>query len=132
VSKYQTPEFLALKEKWDRILKDDGFVDIEALDGGVEKAPLHKRSGFNSASASWHKSKADYFIYATYFLNEYAFETELERTVWEYHTNGISARNIAKLLKDVGMKTSRMTVWRTINYLRTRMKAKYLSGYDNE
>jgi len=126
-SKYQTLEFLELKEKWDKILKDDGFIDIEAVDTSDTSAPFHKKSGKNAHTALWLNSKIDYFTYATYFLNDNAFDTELERTIWEYHTNGISARNIAKTLTAVGIKTSRMSVWRTINYLRSIMKSRYLA-----
>jgi hypothetical protein len=128
MSRYQTPEFLELKEKWDKILKDDGFIDIEAADTPDTSAPFHKKSGKNAHTALWLKSKIDYFTYATYFLNEHKFETENQRIIWEYHTNGVSARNIAKTFNAVGIKSSRMSIWRTINYLRTLMKSKYLSN----
>lgn len=122
-SKYQTPEFLELKKKWDKILKDDGFVDIEVEEELNAHRPTTDR---NQHTDVWRKSKEEYYTYARYFLNEHEFETARQQNIWELHTEGTSARDIAKIYKDLGFKTSRMTIWRTINYLRALMKAKYL------
>lgn len=47
---------------------------------------------------SW-EAKQEYYIMAEHFLNEYKFKSNFERIIWEYHTNGMSARNILKTLK---------------------------------
>lgn len=67
---------------------------------------------------------------ATKFLNDYKFETNRERIIWEYHTEGISVRDIVKLLKKARLKrVYRRIVWETISKLENTMKKMYMLGY---
>lgn len=111
-------EFEKLKAKWYGKLKKDGFEDIELDEDTlstystefVRKRAKNQNGGF--------QIKADYYYMANHFLNQYPFKTPLERIIWEYHANGISARNIAQLLTKARRKrVGRMTVWRVIDRL---------------
>jgi hypothetical protein len=130
MKKLSRTEFLALQKFWYQKLADSGFVDIEET--RYKQDPLERvasgsttASSLNKFSPTWVNSKKEYYELATRFLLEHKFETELERIIWEYHTNAISVRNITKLLNKLEFNASYVTLWRTVNKLRNEMKVKY-------
>ncbi len=64
------------------------------------------------------------------FLNDYKFESRVERIIWEYHANGISIRDIVKLLQKVRIKRHKEQVNAVIMFLRAAMKKMYTNVYD--
>lgn len=118
-------DYQKLKKIWYAKLKREGFVDIEI---SVNRDPvelLNRRSKANQFSETWIRSKMQYYRYADQFLNEYEFKTNLDRSIWEYHTNGISSRKISGILNKVGRKLGRWTIWNKIKQLRSEMKSRY-------
>ncbi len=112
------------REKWYKKLARSGFVDIEYNDVKLK-----------TASTEFTKEKylvtldqrIAYYEMATRFLNEYAFESNLDQVIWEYHTNGISVRDIAVTLKKVRVKKmGKDKVNQVIMRLETIMKQLYL------
>lgn len=68
-----------------------------------------------------------YYNMAHHFLTEYQFESELEKVMWEYHAEGLSIRNIVKVLNSTkAINTNRERVWKTIRRLVVLMKERYL------
>ncbi len=65
------------------------------------------------------------------FLNNYNFRSKLEKVIWEYHCNGISYRNIAKLLRKVktSMTPNKDNINAIINKLEIEMKKLYMPHY---
>jgi hypothetical protein len=129
-----------LTKLWYAKLKKQGFVDIEQDEIYLKRwsneftrkdENVNNRSTFNVKPKKVRnkkdefQGKHDYYYYASHFLNEHKFESERDRIIWEYHTSGISMRNISKLLKRVKIKISRDTVNRVISNLAERMKAQY-------
>ena len=114
--------FKRLQEKWYKKIEKAGFVDIEKGFGSYElvSAPNYQRDPI------YLQSKMDYYRMATNFLHDYEFESKLEQTIWEYHAEGISIRDIVNTLKKVRIKTYRHKVWTIINHLETEMKKMYL------
>lgn len=112
-----------LQKIWYKKLKSSGFNDLEHADGTM-----------NSSSMVTHTWKTPlqievataYYELANRFLNEYEFQSEIDRSIWEYHSNGISYRNIVKLLNKVNIRLKKDSIWRKISSLRSKMKARYL------
>lgn len=114
-----------LKKEWDQKLKDSGFKDIEDKNGFVGRgAPrITDRSPLQIEVIEY------YYYMTSAFLNEHNFDSEFEKTIWNYHCEGLSAREIEKTLKNAGVKkgTHYVTIWKIIKKLETLMKAKYLA-----
>ncbi len=89
-------DYQKLKKVWYKKLKKDGFVDIERDENTIEKysSVFNRELSYVEASG-----RLTYYTMATSFLHDYDFPSELDRIIWEYHSNGISYRNIARLLK---------------------------------
>lgn len=126
--KSKKAEYLELRAEWYQKLKDEGFKDIEHH---------HKDDYANSVTTqSRHfsdevlrNSVQEYYNMAYHFLNEYKFENEKEKIIWEYYTEGLSYREIAKTLAALGMKhkIDKNSVWRIVYELEKIMKQRYLS-----
>jgi hypothetical protein len=91
-----------LRKEWYKKLKDEGFNDIEKLDGDLIE---WHTSRFTKATNRRYsiEAKSDYYYLANQFLNTYKFKNELFRAIWEYHANGISQRDIVKLLNQLNL-----------------------------
>ncbi len=116
-----------LQEIWRKRLAKSGFVDIERPNDetGMLRTTTTSGSTIPLRRLNW-ELQAQYYQYATSFLNDYEFDSNLERIIWEYHSNGISTRNISKILNKVRKKKIlRMKVWNTITRLRKEMKVMY-------
>jgi hypothetical protein len=120
-------ELETLKDKWYKKLKDEGFNDIEQDEDNLKE---WSRSVFgrkhNSTWQGGWQARFEYYQLATRFLNEYKFETPLQKIVWEYHSNGLSDRETAKVLKAVKIKCSASTAYQIIRKLKARMCDMYL------
>jgi IS30 family transposase len=104
---------------WYAKLKKEGFKDIEYADGSL-KGHAKKRSFVQQQATQ------EYYYLCYHFLHEYKFDSELERIIWEYHTNGLSARDIAVTLKKAKIiKLSHQSVWIRIKRHENIMKSKY-------
>lgn len=121
-------EYAKLKALWYKKLKDEGFDDIEQDEDNLKSwSAKFVREG---SPLELIESKTAYYQMATNFLNDYDFETELEKIIWTYHSEAISYRNIAKLLKESKViETNRTTIWQIVKRLGESMKKMYLSGY---
>lgn len=97
------------------------FDDIEDKDGNLKSFTY---SQVKSHIHLW-ESNAHYYELASALLNEHEFESNRERIIWEYHSNGLSTRDITRLLKKVKIQTNRQTVWETISNLQQIMKKRY-------
>jgi hypothetical protein len=111
VSKKQTLK--QLKAKWYKVLKDEGFKDIETNENYLKDSTIDRvgRNTFSrldssdeensvpalTAKAVWN-AKQDYYYYAEHFLNDYKFDSELEKNIWKLHSEGISVKDIFKTL----------------------------------
>lgn len=104
----------------------DGFSDIEFEDETLRiwSTPFQRKKSIISGAA-----KETYYRHCRYFLNDHKFSTRREEIIWAYHSEGISVRDIVKLLKKVRIKMARTQVWEVINKLEKIMKKMYLPGY---
>ena len=113
-----SPKDKKLQQKWYAKLKKDGFKDIEHDE--------HTLTEYSSVYFKKHThdeivEKQRYHDMSTAFLEQYKFENNVDRIVWEYHTNGISVRDITQLLKKIKVKTNRNSVAQLIRKLKVKM-----------
>lgn len=114
-----------LKEIWYKKLKKSGFHDIEKSEDHLHE--WHSKR-FLGIPKEVFKAKVDYYTMAERFLNDYPFETNMDKLVWEYHSQGVAVREIAQLLKKVGVKSikiSKSTIWLMVKRLRNSMYSMY-------
>jgi len=124
VSSFNSKDFLKLKAKWYKKLKSAGFEDAETTTG---KLKISAKEVLRDYRLATKQSKEDYYAMADTFLNEYAFETDLEKTIWEYHVNGLGVHAITDTLRKARItKSNRTTIGNIINDLREVMKKRYL------
>lgn len=121
-------EYERLKKLWYKKLEKSGFVDIEQHETNFRGYRYTGSAKYGKFSKEWQDSKVEYYNMASEFLSNYKFSSPLEQSIWEYHTNGMSLRNIADTLKKA--KTSKKSydyVWRIVCALRIKMKEMYLA-----
>lgn len=117
--------FKALQDKWYKKAKDSGFNDIEYNDGSLQSGipdTINKRRD----NPEYAESVSAYWRVCDSFLLDNTFKTETERIIWEYYTKGLTVRETAKLLDQVGISVSKSTVYNVLKRLETKMKAQYL------
>lgn len=116
-------DFKQLKKTWYERLAREGFKDIEADEYSL-KSPTSKFFGRKHGlvkSGRW-EARQQYYYMAEHFLNSYKFDKQLDEIIWEYHSLGLSMRNISRILMDTGVfKISRQTVLRTVKRIRSIM-----------
>jgi hypothetical protein len=111
--------------KWYAKLKRDGFDDIESDEDNLK---VWSTIFFKKHSIEQIQAKQAYYQMATNFLNDYKFNNNRERIIWEYHANGISLRDIGKVLKKAKIKkaTNRTDVWKVVKRLKLIMYDMYM------
>lgn len=126
-----------LQKEWAKKLKKSGFKDIEqdefylkrwSADFGRNRNLEDKDTSVKPTKQEEQilfKSKQDYYYYATHFLNEYEFKSMRDKTVWMYHSEGITYEKIVTLLKKVKINISLGTVHNIVIRLAEVMKEKY-------
>ncbi len=114
-----------LTAKWYKKAADSGFNDIETQDGDLKRPGLNNHKYYTTIG--W-EAKVSYYTMAEFFLNDYKFETTMDKVMWEYHSHGLSYREIAKLLKHLKLinKISYVTVCHKVNKMRNSMYAMYV------
>lgn len=119
---YDSAEFKQLNKEWKDKLEKSGFKDVEREDGCLKTHASNFRS---KEFLKNYQSKAEYYYMAAQFLNEYKFESVIEKTIWEKHSEGIGVRVIAKEFKAKGTKISYPSVWLIVDRLKKTMYAMY-------
>lgn len=104
---YQTKSFLSLRQKWERVLENEGLPDIESHKGRVV-LDLAERTGFRTGV---REANEDYYSWALSCLDR-TFKTERHRAIWEAHARGKSAAAIGRELKP------QLSRWRISDILR--------------
>lgn len=124
----ESKDYKKLRQEWYAKLKAEGFNDIETLNGDLKEFSTSGSRNIKKVltqSGGW-QIKEEYYRLASKFLHEYKFNTKLDGIIWEYHTNGISVRNIAKALVEIKIRTNRTDVWKAVKRLKIKMFDMYL------
>ena len=120
-------DFKALKKLWYAKLKASGFRDIEYEDGSIE-SPVPRLLRSRMFQKESIEIIEDYYVMCVCFLDNYNFETQRHKAIWEYYTEGLSVRQISAILCKAKLKgCSRSNVGHIIKKYTTIMKKMYLS-----
>lgn len=121
----QPSEYDKIRAIWYQKLKDEeGFTDIEVDDYSLKVWSV--RITNKMREVPWQEVEAYYYM-ANQFLNQHIFKSELEKIIWEYHSNGISERDIANLLTKVAY---RKTIKKTrVGEILQKLKAAFHAQY---
>ncbi len=117
-------DYQAQKKYWYAKLKQSGFDDIELSDTTLKLGSEQFR---RARSMQGWQAKAAYYQMASNFLNDHRFANRLERIIWQYHSEGISVRDISITLNKAKThrKMSKDIVWAIVNRLTKIMKKLY-------
>jgi uncharacterized protein YdaT len=100
LSHHRDRTFKKLQAEWYKKLKDEGFKDIEDTNSENEFLKDWHSSYFQTRHTPLDfEANAEYYRRATALLNGYEFASELERSVWALHSDGVSLRKIAAKLE---------------------------------
>lgn len=94
---FKSKEFKSLQREWYKKLKDDNFKDIE--DQEVDRLKVWHSYDFTRKNKQEFEAREEYFSLCLEFSREYKFESESDRKVWEYHSEGYSIREISTLMR---------------------------------
>ncbi len=119
-------ELLDQKAIWYKKLEQSGFKDIEKDEHRLKQ--WSSKLNTDVVRRNW-EAKNEYYSMARRFLNNYKFESNLEKNIWAYHAEGISARNISKLLKKVRINKYFVTISVITRRLAYEMKKMYIPGF---
>jgi hypothetical protein len=120
--------FKELQATWYAKLKKTGFKDIEKDEYNLKNS-TSELSRYYDTPDLW-KAKETYYQMTDTFLNEYKFDTRIHKLIWEYHSNGISIRDIAKILTKAKIKsvnTSKSEIGVIVKKLKNSMYEMYLA-----
>jgi hypothetical protein len=120
------PDLKSLQKTWYKKLADKGFEDIEKNEVYLYRDARSSGIFQHKKSKEYYDSVLDYYTMAEHFLNEHKFENKREETIWAYHSEGISIRDMVKIFKKAGVENvSRMGIWRVLSKLVAEMKVRY-------
>lgn len=118
---HKSKEFRTLKATWYKKLAASGFHDAEQPDENLKLWASYFSIRYKGGR---FEAKQQYFILASQFLHDYAFESEHDRVIWEMHAAGFSTQEISKSLGPDGKNSSKSYVSATIRRIRKEMISK--------
>lgn len=122
----KSKEFKKLQDKWYGKLEKSGFVDLEQADGNLKSWSSGAYRDYEDPNL--RESKEEYYRLAGQFLHSFKFESKRERTIWEFHSRGVSIRDIVGLLARRNIRTCRFTVHQVLQ----KLKKELLKGTYHE
>lgn len=119
-------KFEQLQADWYEKLKQSGFEDVEQNEEYLKQYSSHNfQSGKNGKSQEGilqnYESKQEYFRRAGQFLYEHAFENDVAKMIWKFHSDGSPYRKIPGQLRPLGIHKSAGQVQRIIYKLEAAM-----------
>jgi len=89
---------LHIRNIWYKYIDDTGFIDIERASPNSSNsiAKLLSLNAFKSEDT--YNNKLSYYVWAKQSLNLGKFKSQKDKTIWEYHADGFSTRQIEKQL----------------------------------
>lgn len=100
VNPFKTKAFKKLFKKWNNKLEKAGHDEIENFNL-EDPAFLNKSdaSKFKNVTPEEYESRSLYYSNARSLLHTFAFESSIQKRIWELHADGMSLRQIEELIK---------------------------------
>ena len=86
-----------LLAKWNKKLRESGFVDVERPDGLF--VDYHREALLKKRPNVVVQATREYYDIAAAFTYEHTWQSVLDRRIWELHVQGLSALKIGKLVR---------------------------------
>lgn len=123
----KSKEFLELQEKWYSKLKKKGFNDIEDHDETYrperDLKEWHSSMFQVNNSPERFQEKVRYYQLAGQFVHEHEFKDELEKLIWQGHSEGLSTREISRRMNQHGY--GKDSIFQIVKRLREAMFKTY-------
>lgn len=125
---YQNKEFKALRDEWYQKLKKDGFEDVEQVVGNKDPnlKAWHSFHFQMSEHATRYSIIQPYYYHAEHFINEHEFEDEMQKRIWEMHTNGDPVRKIAVQLRTPTNQLNKDNINEIIRAIQEKFRERYM------
>ncbi len=130
----RSKELTSLQKVWYKKLKKSGFNDLEYDEDTLKQYSSSKiyRGRLNGKDyadqAVSNVATESYYRLAGHFLHDHKFETEREKTIWSYHAEGKSFREIAKALRTRHYKANKDS----INVIIKKLAAEMMKTRNND
>jgi hypothetical protein len=112
---YESDAFKELDYEWKQKLEDSGFQDIEKSEDGYK---LRKQT-FDAEEPIKHQMQVEQNNLCHRILSEYSFKRDLDKLIFELHTQGLSVRQIESYLTKHAYKSIYFTrIGRIINQIK--------------
>ncbi len=123
-------ELEKLQKIWYKKLKDEGFQDIEdsthAQYNNMSLKLINRTApNVDGLTEIQQEMIREYYTRCRHFLNDHQFESDLDKTIWEHYSEGVSVRKISDKLKTNGIVKKKTAVHQVVKRLEAIMKAKY-------
>lgn len=117
---FKTPQFKAQAKIWNKKLIDNGHEEIE--DFSLPDPPLKRWHAldFKKVDLTDYNAKLVYFEKARAILHTHFFFSSLHRKIWELHSEGVSVREIARIVNQRKVKKS--TVYNILKQIKKDIK----------
>lgn len=116
--------FEILQDKWYAKLKKSGFEDAEKNEYSLYSSSDRFLDPRRIQKKAYNE---DYYALCQQFLTDYKFDSKIEEVIWEYHTNGLTVREIADTLRKVKNFKAKSKIHRIVQRLQQIMKRMYFS-----
>jgi hypothetical protein len=107
---YQTKEFKALAEQWEKKLAQDGLADIEKCVGSQRMLKQNSANVYRQMEATRREAKEYYYQQLSGCLYFSSFDSEVDRVVMSLKAEGANITEICRELLARGMSRYRRTV----------------------
>lgn len=115
-------EFKELQKHWYSKLERTGFDDVESNEDMLtDWHSTHFKERNRSTDIG---AIEEYYRIAGHFLHSYQFESKKEQTIWSYHSEGLSVRDIVSVMRTRRFKVYKRLVHETIQRLKKEMMAE--------
>lgn len=134
----QQKNFKKLQAIWKKKLKESGFVDIEKNEDILKQYVTSKNSKGKLNGATLEdrtrvqEVTQDYYRMAGHFLHDYKFSDDDEKRIWTLHAEGLSLRQIVKIISTRRHKISRHSIHMLVKDLAAKMIKMYRNNDDQE
>jgi hypothetical protein len=125
---YKTKEFKDLQSEWYDKLNREGFKDVEQDEYRMKQWDCHAFS--SRYTPQYFYSGQKYFALASQFLHSYKFKNDFEKLLWEHHAQGLSIRDIHKVIPKPSKSAS--TIFYVIQRLAKEMLIQYAADDEND
>lgn len=132
---FETDEFKRLQKEWYFKLYNSGFVDDESKPVRDKKTKKIVGVKVNNSEEIQphvvnlnvynHMTGHDYHAFCNEILRSFRFRNDVDRYIFEMHSNGLSDREVVKLVLSVFDQNIQQS---TVNRIVTRIKQKYSLG----